>query len=62
MTALPKKRIRNKTKYFAPSYVRYQKSENIGQAVLPYWFLELAHMALPSLTAIWQSISTSVRM
>lgn len=49
-----KKRI-GKKKYFAPTYVRYQKSENIGQPVLPYWFLDLAHMALPTLTALWQS-------
>lgn len=44
-----------KKKYFAPTYIRYQKSENIGQPVLPYWFLDLAHMALPTLTALWQS-------
>lgn len=56
MTALPKKRTRNKNKYFASSYVSYRKPENIGQTVLPYWFLELAHMALPLLTAIWQSL------
>lgn len=43
-------------KCFAPSYVRYQNSENIGQTVLPYWFLELAHMALPSPTALWQPL------
>lgn len=56
MTALAKKRTRKKRigkkKYFAPTYVRYQKSENIGQPVLPSWFLDLAHMALPTLTAL----------